>query len=170
VSVRVVLVGFMGSGKSTLAPLVAQALGRDWHDTDRLVERREGRSVARVIAESGEESFRRIEREVLEDLLARGNGVVAAGGGILERHAVRRRLNREAATVWLDVPLEECRRRLGTAPDRPLWPAQDPLALRALYERRRAAYALARVRVAAGREPPETTARRVLRRLRAVFP
>jgi shikimate kinase len=50
-------------------------------------------------------------------------------------------------TVWLDAPLSVCAERVGAATSRPRWPAGDPQALRALFEKRRAAYALAMHRV-----------------------
>ena len=61
------LVGYMGCGKSTLGRKLARRLGVPFADTDALVERREGASVADVFRYEGEAFFRRIEREVLEE-------------------------------------------------------------------------------------------------------
>ena len=61
------LVGYMGCGKSTLGRKLARRLGVPFADTDALVERREGASVADVFRYEGEACFRRIEREVLEE-------------------------------------------------------------------------------------------------------
>jgi shikimate kinase len=59
--------------------------------------------------------------------------------------------------VWLDAPLEVCAARLAGSGGRPLWVGADPVALRALFERRRAAYALAALRVPAEGDPEATT-------------
>jgi shikimate kinase len=50
-------------------------------------------------------------------------------------------------SCWLDAPLAVVASRVGTGASRPLWPSDDPLSRRAFFERRRAAYALADVRI-----------------------
>ena len=64
------LIGYMGCGKSTLGRRLARRLGAEFADTDALIERREGASVADVFRYEGEERFREVEREVLEQTLA----------------------------------------------------------------------------------------------------
>ena len=60
------LIGYMGCGKSTLGRRLARRLGAEFADTDALIERREGASVADVFRYEGEERFREVEREVLK--------------------------------------------------------------------------------------------------------
>jgi shikimate kinase len=156
------LVGFMGSGKSTAARLVGRLTGWPVHDTDELVEQRAGRSIEQIFRESGEGPFRQLEWEALQGLSGCGRAIVATGGGLFAGLSQRRHMAGEGWTVWLDVPLAECLRRVGAAGGRPLWPAGDPLGLQALYEKRRAVYALADRRVP-GEGEPEAVARRLLR-------
>ena len=61
------LVGYAGSGKSSLAKRLSRRLGVKFLDTDKLVEEREGASIADIFFYQGEEYFRRIEREVIEE-------------------------------------------------------------------------------------------------------
>lgn len=161
----VFLVGFMGSGKSTLARGLAQRSGRRFLDTDEQVEQREGRSIQRIFDEDGEARFRRIEAGVLRELDGRTNLVVACGGGLFLQAAERRWMKRRGTTVWLDVPLEICSARVGEGGGRPLWMPTDPVDFRAFFERRRAAYALAEVRLRAGSAPSD----RLVSRLMGVF-
>ena len=166
----VFLIGFMGSGKSTVGRELASALSWDFTDTDDRVEQHEGRSIERIFHDSGEAAFRRAEWEALQTLDGRPRCVVATGGGLFLAARRRRWLRERGATVWLDVPLEACRRRVAGGPARPLWdPDADPLAFRALFERRRAAYALAGLRVS-GSGPAEEAVRGVLEGLGLVFP
>ena len=58
------LTGFMGSGKSTVGRLLARRLLWNFLDLDGVVERDEGRSVARIFARSGESAFRQTSRHV----------------------------------------------------------------------------------------------------------
>jgi shikimate kinase len=163
------LVGFMGSGKSTVARRLAARLGWESVDTDELVERGAGRTIESIFAEAGEGRFRRLEQEALETLDGRPRAVVATGGGLFLGTAQRSWMKRRGATVWLDAPLELCRARIGSRAGRPLWRTEDPVALRALYERRRAAYALADVRVEGGTASPEEIVGAILLRLTRAF-
>jgi shikimate kinase len=145
------LVGFMASGKSTVGKELAKGMGWRLLDTDDLVEEREQRSIERIFSESGERFFRQAESEVLRSLDDLRRAVVATGGGLFLGYESRRWMIRHGHTVWLDVPLEAARRRVEKGHSgrrgRPLWEGNDALALRALYENRRATYALAEVRV-----------------------
>ena len=62
---RVVLVGMMGAGKSTVARLLAEAFGCPALDTDEMVERRVGMTVAEMFAEEGEGAFRAAESRAI---------------------------------------------------------------------------------------------------------
>jgi shikimate kinase len=139
------LVGFMGSGKSAVGQSLAARLNRDFVDTDQLVVEREGRSI------DG------------RDL------VVAAGGGLFLGWCQRRWLGEQGRTVWLDVPLDVARQRVGKGRTRPLWFGRDPLDLRAFFDKRRAVYALAELHVPAHPGSVEEVAERVLLRLDCIF-
>ncbi len=79
---KIVLVGFMGTGKSTVSRLLSGMLEWPRIDGDEEIERREGKSVSAIFADSGEAHFRLIETQTLEALLeANGPAVIATGGG-----------------------------------------------------------------------------------------
>ena len=63
---RVVLTGFMGSGKSTVGPLLANALGWNFVDTDQQIERSAGATAGILFQQTwGEASFRQYEFSVV---------------------------------------------------------------------------------------------------------
>ena len=164
------LVGFMGSGKSTVGRLVAQELGRDFLDIDDLIVEREGRSIEEIFRDQGEDHFRQLEWQTLQSLDGRRELVAATGGGLFLGAEKRRWLRRNGTTAWLDAPLEVCIGRVPPDSGRPLWrPGDDPLEFRAMFENRRASYALANIRVAAS-GPPEEVGRVLLERLRSNIP
>ena len=78
---HVVLVGLMGTGKTTVGKRVARELGRRFVDSDAEIEGLHGRSVRDIFESSGEPAFRKIESELLEQLLASDVAVVLATGG-----------------------------------------------------------------------------------------
>ena len=98
---NLVLIGYRGSGKSTVAQRLALALAWDWVDADVELELRAGASIATIFAEQGESAFRDLESQVLADLAARQNTVIAAGGGVVLRPANREVLRRMGQIVWL---------------------------------------------------------------------
>jgi shikimate kinase len=155
----------MACGKTTAGRHLARELGWDFFDTDELVERHEGRTIEQIFHQSGEGRFRRAEWECLQALGGRARMVVATGGGLFLGTVQRRWIKERGRSLWLDLPLAECVARKPPGSGRPLWPAQDRTALRALFERRRAAYALADWRVDARGGDPRQVVRRILERL-----
>ncbi len=143
---HVVLVGMMGSGKTTVGRHVAELLEWPFFDSDEVVAGRAERSVREIFESEGEHAFRRLESEVMADLLeASPPSVIAAGGGAVLDEDTRLRLTRRAQVVWLRARPEELERRLGHAGrHRPLLdgdPARLPVVLTELSARRAPIYA-----------------------------
>jgi len=159
------LIGFMGAGKTAIGKELAARLGWRFVDTDTLVERAEGRPIDAIFRESGEGVFREAEWRALGSLAGERSIVVATGGGLFLGAAQRRFIRRHGRSVWLDVELEVARERVGRGDTRPLWITRDAIALRILFEKRRAAYALAEVRVDTSHESPGVAASRIVERL-----
>lgn len=128
---HLVLVGLAGSGKSTVGRVLAERLGRRLLDTDDEIERRTGRSVRDIFADDGEESFRRLESEVLADALATVEPlVIAAAGGVVLSSVNRERLcGPECRVVWLMAPTEVLVERTAHSGHRPLLDADPAGAL-----------------------------------------
>ena len=72
----------MASGKSTIGRRVARTTGLPFFDTDKMVEEREGATVAEIFAYAGEEYFRQVEREALERCSAEPSAIISTGGGL----------------------------------------------------------------------------------------
>jgi shikimate kinase len=149
---RVVLVGMMAAGKTAVGAALAARLGWTHVDLDREVERRAGRSVARIFAEEGEARFRVREAEAAAALAGRPRVVLSTGGGWGADAGALDALGPGTLAVWLRVPPEEAVRRAAAAPgERPLLAGADPLAaVRRLLEAREQRYARAAVRVETG--------------------
>jgi len=128
---NLVLIGYRATGKTTLARLLAQRLGWDWIDADVEIERRAGKSIARIFAEEGEPAFRDLEAQVIGDLCCRQHLVLAAGGGAPLRPASREAMRRSGTVVWLKARAETVHRRMSgdatTASRRPNLTDKNPL-------------------------------------------
>jgi shikimate kinase len=96
----------MGSGKTTVGRRLANELDRPFVDADDALEERAGRTIAEIFASDGEEAFRDLETQVLEELLARDDApVIASGGGVVVREANRKLLSEsdDVLVVWLNA-------------------------------------------------------------------
>jgi shikimate kinase len=108
----VTLIGYRGTGKTSVAPRLAERLGLSWIDADPELERRAGRSIREIFATDGEPEFRRLEREVLIDLLSRDGLVLAVGGGAVLNPDTRRDLRRAGPVVWLQADADTLAARI----------------------------------------------------------
>lgn len=80
---NIVLVGFMGSGKTTVGKLVSEQTGMPLVDMDTIIEERAGKTINEIFAVDGEPHFRRLERELVQELAAGQNQIISTGGGIV---------------------------------------------------------------------------------------
>jgi shikimate kinase len=148
---HVVLTGFMASGKTAVGRRLARRLRWDFLDTDKLIEERQGRTIAEIFATDGEEAFRDIEHATIVGLAGelQRPTVIATGGGSFAAERNRKPLRRLGVVVCLVVSLPTilARIRRGTGV-RPLAAGDDAeQRLKALLEKRMPAYRRADVLV-----------------------
>ena len=165
------LIGYRATGKTTLGRLLAEQLGWDWIDADVEIERRAGKSIARIFAADGEPVFRDIEAQVIADLCRRDRLVVAAGGGAPLRPESRQAMRAGGNVVWLTARPETILARMSgdasTAARRPSLTGQDPREeIIQLLQRREPIYReSAHIAVDTEGRPPEELAAEIVERL-----
>jgi shikimate kinase len=175
----VFLMGLRGAGKSTLASPLAAALGFEPLDTDALLQARHGLAAGQLLTERGIADFRRLERELLDELLPvleTGGRVLALGGGMVETPdvlALLERLRQEAGYrgVWLLASPRILARRVARSPiDRPrLAGGSLEAEMRVLSARRASAFrSLADLRIETSSSEPMALAEELARRLRSL--
>ena len=106
------LIGFMCSGKTTLGEALAGSIGVPFVDLDAAIEDEAGMSVSRIFSTMGEESFRRMEADILARLAGRNDVVVGCGGGTPCRPGAMQMMNAAGITVKLEARRDVLLRRL----------------------------------------------------------
>ena len=133
----VALVGLPGSGKSTVGRQLARRLDLPFVDSDHVIELRLGCAIREYFEREGEQRFRDVEQEVVDDLTQNHHGVLSTGGGSVLRPINREHLRSRGPVVYLRSSPEEVFRRLRHDVSRPLLQVADPLSrLRDLYAAR----------------------------------
>ncbi len=106
-------------------------------DTDHVLEQRLGCSIREFFEREGEDRFRDMESEVIDELTHTHDGVLSTGGGSVLRPENRRCLHERGKVVYLHSSPEEVFRRTRHDQNRPLLLVSDPLGrLRELYKLR----------------------------------
>ena len=132
---HIFFIGFRGAGKSTLARNLGTMFNRRYVDTDRMVERRRGMSVARIFAVEGEQRFRELETQALSSLACERSLLVSCGGGIVETPENIDLMHRMGYCVYLDGDIDDSLRQIRRRDTRPDF-RSDEHAARLLDHRR----------------------------------
>ena len=160
---NLVLTGFMGCGKSAIGREVARRMGREFVDTDQLIETRTGRSIPDIFARDGEAAFRALEAEVCRELGVERGLVIATGGWTLGTPENRTTIAAGGLVICLRADAATLIERLGSAAGRPMLADQDWQArLRGLLARRLPVYLSFPLQVNTANMSVEQAADRVL--------
>ena len=102
------LIGMTGAGKTTVGKILADRLHYNFLDTDEIIRENTKKTPAEIFAESGEDAFRTIESETLENIFTdnKNNIILSCGGGIILRENNRAVLRQKSRIVWLIRPSE----------------------------------------------------------------
>ena len=125
-----------GSGKSTLGKQVAAHLGVQFVDLDAEIEKTEGRSIADIFSQHGEDYFRALESRLLREWAAGSTAfVMATGGGAPCFHNGIDVINESGLSVFLDCSVQQLIERVRKNQERPLLVASDEKELKDRLER-----------------------------------
>lgn len=108
---NIVLIGMPGCGKSTVGVILAKTIGVGFVDTDLIIQQRENRLLQKIIDTDGIEYFLDCESKAIQSLECE-NSVIATGGSAVYRDKAIVHLKKNGKIVYLDVPLDEIKRRL----------------------------------------------------------
>lgn len=104
---NIVFTGMPGCGKSTQGKRIAEALGREFIDTDIVFNEKFNMNAGDYIVEYGEKAFRDKESEVIEEVSKNTGVVIAIGGGSILRESNVEALKANGFIIYLSQELEK---------------------------------------------------------------
>jgi shikimate kinase len=128
---NIVLIGYRCSGKTTVGKIIGDKLGRDFLDTDALIEANAGCSLEETISRDGWNHFRNVEKKMVQEVSRKDNLVIGTGGGVVLDWDNVRKLKEKGWLIWLNADSEvlemrmEKEQRLGKT--RPSLTGMDPI-------------------------------------------
>ena len=113
-----VLIGYRGSGKSTIGQKLADHLWQKFADTDQLIMKKAGKTIAEIFQQDGEARFRELESEVIKEVTQLQEHVIALGGGAPLREENRRTIKDAGhRVIYLKCEPSELLKRIRNDPD-----------------------------------------------------
>ena len=109
---RVFLIGYMGVGKTTIGKVLSKKLGIQFIDLDNYIENRFRKTIQEIFDVNGEDKFRRIEREMLREVVAFENVVIATGGGTPCFYDNIDVMNKQGVTIYIKASVGQLVSRL----------------------------------------------------------
>lgn len=117
---NIALIGMMGAGKSSVGKLLASKTGFNLIDTDELIVKQEGKSVNQIFEENGEQYFRILETQILQNVLNAQNQVISTGGGIVKFQKNIDLLKSNSTLIYLKADCQTLYNRVKSDKNRPL--------------------------------------------------
>lgn len=139
------LVGMRGAGKTTVGSILARSLKVPFYELDALIVKDTGLSLREIFDLEGENYYRAVEERILERVLKKTPGVIAAGGGLVMNPNSLLRLKLHTFVVWLQAAPETLIDRVQTGKDKRRLSAHPDVRkqLKAILDRRTPHYAQA---------------------------
>lgn len=98
---KVYLIGYMGSGKTTVGKLAAEKLQLEFLDMDEEIEQRTGHKISEIFKLLGEEEFRKMEKNLLEELSGKDKLLISTGGGCPCFFDNMEKMNESGLTIYI---------------------------------------------------------------------
>ncbi len=117
---NVVLTGFMCTGKSTIGRALAKKMGFRFVDSDDYIVKKTNMTIGEIFEKFGEEEFRRIEKECIEEISKFSNCVIATGGGVVLNLENIKNLKKNGVVFNLNASVETILSRTNAIKKRPL--------------------------------------------------
>ena len=119
---KIFIVGMPGSGKSTMAKYLSYETSFKYLDLDEEIELKSKKSISEIFEIDGEESFRVLEKETLDEIIQKEEKfILATGGGTPSYDDNMEKMNKNGITIFLNTSPEILIERISRKNKRPLF-------------------------------------------------
>lgn len=133
---NITLIGMPGAGKSTVGIILAKNLSFGFIDTDILIQINQQKTLQQILDSTDYLNLRAIEEKELLKLNV-SRHIIATGGSVPYSEKSMALLDRVSHIVFLQVSIEELRRRIHNYESRGIAKAPDQTFMELFEERRR---------------------------------
>lgn len=154
---NIVLIGMPASGKSSVGRRLSHMTGREYVDSDPLIEQKAGMSIPDIFEKFGEKYFRDLEAEVIKEISKESGKIISTGGGAVLRAENVHNLKKNGCIYFIDRPLKD----LIPTGDRPLANSKEKIVK--LYNERYPIYSSSADVVIDVKGNVEWTARQIIK-------
>src|SRR3954469_16239897 len=113
----IVLIGYRGCGKTTIGRRLADRWWWPFVDTDDMVVKKAGKSIADIFEQHGEKRFRDLEADAVKEAAKLQEHVIALGGGaVLRQENIDVMRKAEHKVVYLRCEAGELYKRIVSDP------------------------------------------------------
>lgn len=131
---NIVLIGMPGAGKSTVGVILAKVLGKNFIDSDLLIQEQEGMLLKDIIMKVGQQGYIDIENQVNSDIFVE-NTVIATGGSVVYCPEAMKHFSNTSKIVYIKLSYDTINKRLGNIKQRGVVLREEQTLLD-LYEER----------------------------------
>ena len=162
-----VIIGMMGAGKTRVGKEVAQMMNLPFADADNEIEHDAGMRIPEYFEKYGEPEFRRLESDVVLDMLEDFDGIFSLGGGAPMTPSIQEGLAQYIAdggkVVYLMADPEEAMERANRGGGRPMLNGDANERWKKLYKERDPVFrSVANVHVGTRGQSPQAAARKLM--------
>ena len=166
-----VIIGMMGAGKTRVGKEVAHMLRLPFADADMEIQHDIGMGIPEFFEREGEPAFRKVEADLIADMLEDFDGIFSLGGGAPMTPSTQRALaeyiDRGGRVVYLDADPAEAMERANRGGGRPMLNGDADARWKKLYKERDPVFRrVANVRVRTRGQTPQMAARKVMDMIR----
>jgi len=117
----------MGTGKTAVSRILAKRYDKTVIEMDEWIERQEGIAISEIFSGKGEHYFRKMEKDLVQDLSRKEDMIISTGGGVVLDPENISLLEKNGFCVCLKASPEEILMRTAEESHRPLLAVKDPL-------------------------------------------
>ena len=166
-----VIIGMMGAGKTRVGKEVAHIMDLPFADADVEIQHDIGMGIPEFFEREGEPAFRKVEADLIADMLEDFDGIFSLGGGAPMTPSTQRVLaeyiDRGGRVVYLDADPAEAMERANRGGGRPMLNGDADARWKKLYKERDPVFRrVANVRVRTRGQTPQMAARKVMDMIR----